>query len=128
MNEREEGKFLGEENRKRMTELARKSLSGNGDIYLAQFGEKQLDDDVLQLKADLLAWNQLAPSTIRYNLDTINVMLQVLSTLPIKIGRMDILTDPKYAQFGMRLSAIRNRMLKERDEIIAKSNPDLSTP
>lgn len=128
MNEREEGKFIGEENRKQMVKLARESMVSNGKLYLERYGEKQVEADLEELRRQFVTWNAIGETSARVNVDSITLMISVMAMVPVQLGKLELLSDPKLVMTTTKLSAIRNLLVKQRAELLAKSNPDLSTP
>lgn len=126
MNESEEIKKLNEE-RKRLTEkLAYETLVANGEKYLTIFGPEKLKNDIDLFRAEFYAWNRIAHASISLNIQSIDIMLQVLCTLPMKLGMPNLVLNERHSELVMVISAMRNYFMKERDEKIKKSNMELS--
>lgn len=132
MNEEfDEIRKLGQENRREIEKAAYKNLVESGEMWLRINGEQALRNEIMQLKADLIAWNKITGSSLLLNIQAIDLILQTLSSTQTVMGNniMEITTKfPRFYDKACKISAIRNYLIKERDEKIRQSNPGLSTP
>lgn len=105
---------------------ARALLQANGENWVKVHGREKLLQSMEVLKGNLRSWNANIGTTTVLNIPTINAMMWALSSVTF------VASDPKiqstYNDFYMFVCAVRNELTRERDEFIAKSNPDLSTP
>lgn len=106
--------------------LAINLLSANGENYLEVYGPEKLEQEIENIRGGMKIWNDVTYGTMSLNLATINIMIFCLSTINLKDQAKQ--SDTKFQEMYMILCAIRNRMMKERDQAIAKISPDLSTP
>lgn len=126
-NEKEEIRQRQDEEELRRQRQAYDTMVENGNTYIRTNGEPEVRAKIESLKIDMAVWNRIARSSVHLSLQSVELMLQVYSTMPFVLG-MDILNRKEYTTACMRLSAIRNLMIKDIQEKIAKQLPDLSTP
>lgn len=107
-------------------QMAYEMLVKNGDEWIRKNGQEKLLQEIEYIRVNLRVWNKLTKSTMVLNLQTIDAMLQLMSTVPFIVGT-DIIRRPEYAEYTYKLSAIRNHLIKERNEKLLKANPFLST-
>lgn len=124
----DEKRKLQKEQQKLHEQMAYDTLVTRGNQYLQLFGQAIVNQDIDQMKANLIVWNRLSKASIRYSLQTIDTMMQVWSTMPFIVG-VDLINRKEYIDHGNRLSAIRNHIIKERDQRIKDgTQSELSTP
>lgn len=109
------------ESRKLKEKMAYEMLVKNGHEWLRVNGQQKLQEAIETLKVNIRVWNKLTGSTMPFSLQTIDVMLQQLSAYPFVIG-MDIIKRTEYVSYCHSLSAVRNHLIKERDDRIRKAD------
>lgn len=111
---------------KQQQQMAASLLTTNGDNYITSFGIERYKKEFELMRDGLRTWNGITHSTIIFNLQTINAMIFMLSS--VSVNDMSVSNHVKFQEMYMLCCAIRNQLIRERNETIAKSNPDLSTP
>ncbi len=107
--------------------IARNAIATLGDIYLKERGVEKVTSDVSQLREYVRSYSKIMGIAIPFNVATIDSMQMLLSRLPLDCG-MDILTRQSFVQLQSMLSAIRKKMLVDRDSMLKTTSPELFTP
>lgn len=117
--------------RRKMTERANavekrahSALVLSGEEYLRRHGIEKLKQDIEVLKTELQVWNSITGSTLRFSLATVDLMLQIMATLPFNVQLPQLVMNHEWAHRNAMLAAVRNHLKKE---IAEKANGNLST-
>lgn len=105
--------------------MARDMTQRNGEIYLQMFGQAQVEKDLVELQEEIRSWNKVMQSSSLFNLQTINVILNTLSKLPVVCGTS--IVNQAYSQYTIKICAIRNELMRRNAEMLKKNNPELYT-
>lgn len=112
MNDRR--KMINEESKFRVQQ-AYDMMVRSGDDWIKKNGDKSLIERTAWVKAHIRTWNQITKSTIPFSLQSIDTMILMMSTLPTMIG-MDVIMRNEYRDTMACFSAIRNALVKERND------------
>lgn len=116
------------EEEKNKAEIALAYLKKSGEIWKQQNGEDKFKKQTELLKQQIMVWNKLTGSTVPFNLNTVETIMCVISSLPFMLRDQGILGIPGFIDFSAAVSAVRNGLIAERDEKIWQNIPGLSTP
>lgn len=117
-----------QEEMKLREKMAYEQMVSSGKEWIQKHGEDGLKTEIEKLRIDLRAWNSVCGSTIPLTLTTIDAMMQAVSILPVVTGQIGLVSSPKYIEFCVRLSAIRNYLIEQKNKVIEKHGSGLSTP
>ena len=106
--------------------MARESIRNAYKIALQKIGPDRLKKEMADMSIAIASHNGITGANVRPTIQHIDAMILCLSAIPGKCG-WDIFNRPGYNDFTEVLYAIRQHLADERDKVIAKSLPDIST-
>lgn len=110
--ENNEIKKIQEEHKRAMEKNAYNAMVNAGNDYIRTHGEENVRKDFDIIKANLSAWNMITGSTMRFSLNTLDILLAAFATFPMIVDPK-IAVMPSYYQHYCKLSAMRNIMLAD---------------
>ncbi len=132
-NEFDEKKRLAKEASEKSAEfaiarerIARSATVHMGEVYEKQYGAAKVEADEIALRAYILAYAGILGTSMTLTVPVLEAMLCLMSSLPIDTG-LELYKQPRYNELNARISAIRNRIIRENQRKIAAANPELYT-
>ncbi len=125
--EKNEIEKIREQERKDTEARAYELLVQEGDLFMKRSGPFNFSQEITNTRAFMTAWNRINHASLGFNLNTIEAMLAAVASLPVSMRRPEIANDPAYKDVYGMFSAMRNKIVRDRDERIRMAVPHLST-
>ncbi len=99
-----------------------------GEDYERIYGAARVSQDELDMKSLFMAWSRIMGASTVFSISSVEAMMIMLQKLPMGPGLNMLLANKEYNLALSSLSAIRNKLIRERDQRIAASSPEIFTP
>ncbi len=106
--------------------VARSATVHMGEVYEQQYGAARVEADEINLRAYILSYSSILGAQMTLTVPVLNAMLCLMSSLPIDTG-LELYKQPRYNELNARISAIRNKIMRDNQRKIALANPELYT-